>query len=148
MTTAKIELKLGNFSFLGEGDQAWLSKELDKVLERVPQLGEVPSGGNATLGGGSQTKNPDVEGVPLASFLTSKNATTNQTKKFLATAVWLHGRGRNRLTTKDVVKALKDSNQTRIGNPADCLLKNIGKGFCEKDGSEFFVIGGGSASLN
>jgi len=79
--------------------------------------------------------------------LREKNASTNQVRKFLATAVWLHARGKKRLSTADVTRALKDSNQTRLGNPADCLNKNVAKGHCEKDGKDFFVTSEGSASL-
>jgi len=83
----------------------------------------------------------------LASFLRDKNAGTNQVKKFLAASVWLEAKGKNRLTTADVTRALKDSNQSRIGNPADCLNKNVSKGHCEKDGKEFFVTTDGKNAL-
>ena len=41
MANGKIELKLGSFSFTGEGEEAWLSKQLDKVLEKLNQLHKV-----------------------------------------------------------------------------------------------------------
>jgi hypothetical protein len=83
----------------------------------------------------------------LAKFLRDKNAANNQVRKFLATAVWLQAKGKNRLTTADVTRSLKESNQSRLSNPADCLNKNVSKGFCEKDGKEFFVTTEGLASL-
>jgi len=51
------------------------------------------------------------------------------------------------LTTGDVSKALKDSNQSRLGNPSQCLNDNVSKGYCEKDGKQFFVTQEGKVSL-
>ena len=83
----------------------------------------------------------------LPAFLQEKNATTKQVKKFLATAVWLEAKGQSRLTTSDVTKALNDANQKRLGNPTDCLNQNVTKGYCEKDGKQFFVTDDGKSSL-
>jgi hypothetical protein len=51
------------------------------------------------------------------------------------------------MKTGDVTKALKGAHQSRIGNPADCLNQNVQKGYCEKDGGEFFVTDDGKQSL-
>lgn len=83
----------------------------------------------------------------LSTFLKEKNVTSNQVKKFLATAIWLEAKGKQRMTTGDVTKALKDSSQTRLGNPSDSLNQNVTKGFCEKDGKEFYVTEEGKNSL-
>ncbi len=146
MTPSKIEFKLGNFAFSAEGDEAWLSKQLDKVLDRANQLKEtaaevVPqeSGVLSTTGGSTKTT--------LASFLSSKHATTNQIVKFLAVAAWLQLRGSKRMKPGDVAKALKDNNQTKLGNPSECLNQNVRKGLCEKDGKQFFVTEDGLKSL-
>jgi hypothetical protein len=61
--------------------------------------------------------------------------------------VWLEAKGQKRIQTVDVTKALKEANQTRIGNPADSLNKNVSKGHCEKDGKQFFVTDDGKSSL-
>ena len=83
----------------------------------------------------------------LAIFLKEKNATSVQTVRFLATSAWLEAKGSKRLSAKDVSQALKDANQARLGNPADCLAKNIQKGYCEKDGKQYFVTEEGKQSL-
>jgi hypothetical protein len=84
----------------------------------------------------------------LASFFKSTNSTTVQVRKFLATAVWLHDtQQKKRLVTTDVSKALKDSNQSRLGNPSEMLNQNITKGFCDRDGKSFFVTDEGRAEL-
>ena len=41
MANAKIEIKVGAFSFTGEGTEKWLSGELEKLLAKIPELVEV-----------------------------------------------------------------------------------------------------------
>jgi len=38
MSDSKIQVKVGSVEFSGEGNQDWLSKQLDKVLEQIPKL--------------------------------------------------------------------------------------------------------------
>jgi hypothetical protein len=89
--------------------------------------------------GGTDTAKTHVVSGPLATHLKAMGATTNQVSKFLATAIWLHDKGTAKLSTSDVTKALKDSSQSRLTNPAECLNKNVAKGYCEKDGKQFYV---------
>jgi len=99
----------------------------------------------ANEGGGAPVK-PGI--VPaLATYLSNKSATTDQTKKFLATAGWLHQKGSKTMTTGDVTKALKDNNQSRLSNASQCLNNNVGKGFCEKADGSFFITPEGLKSL-
>ncbi len=83
----------------------------------------------------------------LASYIREKGADGNQTQRFLVTADWLRRRGQA-LSSGAVAKALTDNQQSRVSNPADCLNKNVGKGFCEKtkDGS-FFITPEGLKEL-
>lgn len=154
MSDVKIQFKLGSIEFSGEGEKEWVGQQLDKILKGAPQLlamAPMPLATAAplTVSGAHHpmSADPAVAQQPLATFLKAKDAATNQTKKFLATSIWLESKGKSRMTTADITKALKDSNQTKIGNPADCLNKNISKGFCEKDGNQFFVTVEGKASL-
>ena len=41
MADAKIDIKVGAVSFSAEGTEKWLSGELDKVLERAPELANI-----------------------------------------------------------------------------------------------------------
>jgi hypothetical protein len=153
MADARIEIKVGAFSFSGEGTEKWLSGELEKLLVKIPELADV----TADTGNGDDPDKSDTKlghskkgkVVPLATFLKEKSATTNQVKKFLATAVWLHDSNKQeRLTSGDVKTALKTANQNKLTNPANCLNQNAAKGFCEKDGSNgFFVTDEGRESL-
>ena len=38
MTDAKIQIKLGQIDFSGEGQQEWVAKQLDKVIEKAKDL--------------------------------------------------------------------------------------------------------------
>jgi hypothetical protein len=153
MADARIEVKVGAFSFSGEGTEKWLSGELEKLLAKIPELVELaPLDGDNAGGGdeGKQTKTRKKGKVgTLADFLKEKNATTNQVKKFLATSVWLHDNTeQERLTTREVKAALKKAHQTKLTNPANCLNQNVTKGHSEKDGaSGFFVTEAGRNSL-
>lgn len=76
----------------------------------------------------------------LASYIKSKKAEKNQVRRFLVTAHWLSRRTADALTASGVAKALLDNHQKRLANSADCLNKNVSKGFCEKTkGGAFFV---------
>ena len=152
MSDTKIQIKVGAVEFSGEGDQAWLALQLDKVLTKIPELlsiREIGSGSFDTEVGGKGNDSHSGK-IPknLALFLKDKNATTVQTKKFLATAAFLQLKGSARQTTTDVSRALKDSNQSKLNNPSDCLNQNVTKGFCEKDGDKgFFVTDAGMSEL-
>ncbi len=154
MYEAKIEFTIGAISFTGEGDKDWVASQLDKILDKAPQLLKLTPEKQVEEVASSDSQHhaqmPQDEAIArttLPSFLQEKGATRNQTKKFLATAVWLTAKGKTRLTTTDITQAIKESNQSRLGNPSDCLNKNVAKGYCEKDGREFFVTQEGKASL-
>jgi hypothetical protein len=151
MADAKIEIKVGAVSFIGEGTEKWLSEQLEKMLEKLPELADAAPASNQADGGsaagtGSPARGSQSQGT-LAKFLTDKNATSNQIRKFLATAIWVIDKGKHeRIATADVTKALSDNHQRALGN-ADCLNKNVRKGFCEKAGREFFVTDEGRADI-
>ena len=155
MADSKLEIKVGSITFSGEGTGDWLSKQLDKVLAKLPELvavvpqgnGESSDNGGSAGDSGSGTPSGKVSGT-LASYLKSTGSTSNQVRKFLATAAWLHDtEKRKRLTTKEVSTALNDHNQGKLTNPANCLNQNVGKGHCVKDGKTFYVTPDGRNSL-
>jgi hypothetical protein len=150
MSESKIEIKIGEITFSGQGDADWVAKQLDKILaqaEKLIQLAPSKADREEAPEHKPMGKDSTIAKKTLPAFLQEKSATTKQVKKFLATAVWLEAKGQNRLSTGDVTKALGDSNQKRLGNPADCLNQNVAKGYCEKDGKQFFVTDEGKASL-
>lgn len=132
-----------------------LLKELDgverqKVLSAVAtlfgdQVASLPSHVGLRSQPGQLAGNKFTQS--LASYLSARQASSNQLKRFLATADWLRQKGVNELSTALVSKALKDNHQSRLGNPADCLNKNAAKGLVEKEGRTFFITPEGLASL-
>ena len=152
MSDVKIEIRIGQIHFTGEGNQDWIAKQLDKIIEKADKLVRLAppaqcETGNAPGIAGGDTASIAIAKKTLPAFLDAKKARSNQTKKFLVTSVWLHAKGQEKLKTRDVTAALKSANQSRIGNAADCLNKNVNKGYCEKDGDQFFVTDEGRQSL-
>jgi hypothetical protein len=148
MSEAKIEIQIGEIKFSGEGDKDWLAEQLDKIIDKAEDLIELapPPAPIQTAPPAAQYQAADLSGASevakqsLATFLKSKNATVAQVDKFLATAVWVEAKEKkNRIQTSDVSKALKNASQTKLNNPADTLNQNVSKGYCEKDGKDFFV---------
>ena len=146
MSEAKIQIKIGSIEFSGEGNQKWVESQLDKILSKAGDLLKLAPSSDGK-GHKPIDVDPSIGNKALGTYLKEKSATTNQIKKFLATAVWLESKGKNRLKTNDVTKALRDSNQKKLTNATQCLNNNLEKGFCEKDGSEFYVTDEGKSSL-
>ena len=150
MSQAKIELTLGAMSFSGEAEQEWLGQQLDKILEAAPRLAKIEtpeapvatdssdSGADAGEGGFTES---------LASYIKANGGESTQVMRFLTTANWLRRRSDTNLTTAGVSKALQDNHQKRLSNPADCLNKNVTKGYCEKKGDGFFITPDGLRAL-
>lgn len=153
MADAKIEIKIGGLTFAGEGTEAWLGEQLEKLLAKADDFAAATAPASVDSEQHHAAPNGPCSGTPkptttLATFLSSNNATANQVLRFLTTAEWLTRKGTAKLTTSDVVKALKDNHQARLGNASDTLNSNVEKGYCEKDGKEFFVTPEGRAMFN
>jgi len=95
---------------------------------------------------GSREKETERFDASLASHIRSKCTDGSQVKRFLVAADWLRRRGLP-LSSTSVAKALAENHQARLANPADCLNKNVAKGFCEKTKDGFFVTPEGLAEL-
>ena len=157
MANARLEFKIGNLEFVGEGEQDWVTEQLDKMLERLPDLvnqskksiplaAELPKSSEAI----TPAKHPSdlFSGKPtsqraipenLSTFLRKKDAVDKQRRKFLGTAVWLQENGKERIKTKEVTDALRAARQVKITNPSHQLNQNIAQGFCQKEGNGFYV---------
>lgn len=149
MVEAKIDIKIGEIQFSGQGEQEWVAKQLDKILGQAEKLIQLapPPAESESAEQKPMGKDSAIAKMTLPSFLSEKGATKNQVKKFLATSVWLEAKGQSRLQTSDVTRALQDSKQSRLANPSKCLNDNVAKGYCEKDGKQFFVTEEGKKSL-
>jgi hypothetical protein len=144
---SKIEIKLNDFAFSCEGEEKWVTEQLDKILGRLKELQELSKKGGKNKDGSAIEGENEIGKLPLATYLRSKNATTNQIRKFLAVAAWLHSKGSKRISTSDITKNLRENNQQRLTNATECLNNNVRKGFCEKEGGQFFVTEDGYNEL-
>jgi hypothetical protein len=154
MSESKLQFKVGIVEFSGEGNQDWLSAQLDKILVSVPELLKIDI--PATLnepdsnhkGNEVNSTNKINKPTNLPTFLREKGATVKQVRKFLATAAFIQLNGKNRMTTADVASLLSQNNQTKINNPADTLNQNVSKGHCSKEGNSFYVTPEGFQELS
>lgn len=138
---AKLDFQFGKLSFSGQGTEAWLTKQLEYILSKIPDLSDLPQMQEVPESDKSaETPQPQKNNVgSLASHIKSHGGDTNQNQRFLATADWLRLKGEKALKTSMISKSLKDNQQKKLGNPADNLNQNVGKGYCEKTADGFFI---------
>src|SRR5437016_5093572 len=99
MSQVKIQIKVGDVEFCGEGEQGWVSTQLERILKAAPALAAVKAKDRPESGSThNDTQIAAAGSQSLASLLRDKNAAVNQVRKFLATATWLHAKGKKRLT--------------------------------------------------
>lgn len=152
---AVAEMRVGSAHFVFKGSEEWVDRKIDDVGGLAAGIKEVGRLALAEAEMSGQVPTPSTINEPsvpkqvssLATYLKEKDAQKNQTLRFLATSGWLMHKGANRISTSEVARALKDNHQSRLGNPSDCLAKNISKGLCEKDGDGFFITPEGWAEL-
>lgn len=121
-------------------------QEIQEFLRHMTQLQKYLPPAEDSLSDAKKIIEGDPK-VPLAIFLKQKNVSASQNNRFLAAAIWLKLKGQATVRTSDVVKALADAQQQRLGNPADILNQNVRKGFCVKTGDGFYVTPEGEDSL-
>jgi hypothetical protein len=150
MSTAKIEFAVGSLSFSGEATEEWLAKQLDKLLKHAETLPVVASSTTEANDPpvNAQTSN-GIASTTLVAFLQKHGATTNQTKKFLAIALWVMAKqGKTTFSTKDVTLALTNAQQQKLGNASQCMANVLKSGQVEKGpGGECYVTPEGKKSL-
>lgn len=149
MANARIEFKIGNIEFVGEGEQDWVTEQLDKVLKRIPELANeseksVPKANTTQVISTkpAQQSRQNLEQLAkenLSTFLRKRDAIDKQRRRFLGTAVWLQLRGQQLIKTKEVTDALRAARQVKITNPSHQLNQNISQGYCQKEGQGFYV---------
>jgi hypothetical protein len=161
--TTHLRVRLGDAEVEYDGDQEFLKEQVmptvDKIIEMVDgrsklqapkpvlQLNAAPSVETPEEKKAADSSAGKSNGS-LSSFLKTTGGDSNQTRRFLATAAWLRGRGQvGDLTTSMVAKALQENHQKKITNASDCLNKNCEKGYCEKTKAGFFVTEEGKTAL-
>lgn len=93
MSDSKIQIKVGIVEFSGEGNQDWLSKQLDKILEKIPELSRFnitfpqnPSPQNNGNGGNNNARQLSLSLLNIAGKLNSKSGG----ELAIAAAAFLH----------------------------------------------------------
>ena len=174
MSQSKIEFRLGDMHFIGEGEKEWVTKQLDKIINKAPSLlgmeknteGYTLSSEPVSVRGKSSSKRKTTSskgatqntspvtslkstapGKDLFPFIQAKKAGSNQRVKFLATALWLTKNGKSNLVTRDISKALKDARVPSLINPSQYLNQNVKQGYLKKSGDHFTLTKKGSAAL-
>jgi hypothetical protein len=142
---ASVRVHYGNCEFSAEGPAEWVAEQYDKFLAHLDAKQAIEPKQKTDVGAQADQ---DQSKVALGSFLKKLGATENQSKKLLATAVWLHGKGSRRLKTGEITQALRDNNQARLGNASQCLANNVSQGFIEREGDTFFVTDEGRDSMS
>lgn len=138
---ANIEISLGALRFSAEGEETWLTEQLQFAMgqfEHLAKLAAPMNSANANDGGTGAAANEKPVGS-LASHIKEKGGESNQNQRFLAAADWLRRKGQTQLKTSLVSSTLKENQQKKLSNPSEALNQNVSKGFCEKAGSNFFI---------
>jgi len=102
MADVKISFKIGNIEFVGEGEKEFIGEQLDKIISNAPKLVKlapefpiVPTSDQEEVMV-EMGEDPNIAAKTLPAYLKEKNATTIQVKKFLATAVWIESKGKEK----------------------------------------------------
>lgn len=154
MANSRVEIKIGTIEFIGEGEQDWVTEQLDKILEKAQELEGAAKKVSAPLVLQKVLPADVIEhptdlfstqkpkrAIPenLSTFLRKKDAVDKQRRKFLGAAVWLQLNGQQMIKTKEVTDALRAARQVKITNPSHQLNQNIAQGYCQKEGRGFYV---------
>ena len=142
----KAELKIGAISFTGEGEQGWLDEQISKLVEAA-KSSQITNTIDPGVSSSEMSSHGPIANTSLSSFLKANGGSANQVRRFFVTAAWLREREESSLTTSKVSKALKEHQQSKLSNPADCLNRNVAKGHCEKAGDGFFITPEGLQTL-
>jgi hypothetical protein len=94
MSDSKIQIKVGNIEFSGEGNQDWLCKQLDKVLEQIPKLLQMQNEIDAVpetniRNDSTYTEKSSISGLSLINIAGKLNCKSGSDLA-LASAAFLH----------------------------------------------------------
>lgn len=138
---SRVDIKIGDLSFSAEGQPAWLSEQVAKVIEAAAKIGMTKAAAPARTPSPGRAAGETAThfGGSLAAAIKATGGESKQVRRFLAAAAWLHERGETNLKAGTVAAALATHHQKGLANPNDCLNQNVGKGYCEKTKDGFFI---------
>ena len=116
MNNSKIQIKVGNVEFSGEGDPKWLSGELDKILKSIPTLTKVisvPIQPPAPSAGSISVSNSSDDGSSLnlsVANIASKLGSSTGPGLVIAAACYLRlVENKNTFSRESILKAMKSA---------------------------------------
>lgn len=155
-----FRLKLGTAEIEFTGAAEFLKNEIMPAVNRIvaaaetslksPEDNEPKQIAGASFDSTSfigNIQSDDVAVGSLASYIKHHNAESNQVRRFLVVADWLRRRGQKLAKPGEIAVALRAHQQSKLANPADCLNKNVAKGYFEKTTDGFFITPEGHNSL-
>jgi hypothetical protein len=149
MSESKIQVKVGIVEFSGEGEQEWLAKQLDKILEKVPELLKIEVSGSGRPTGNTDN-NHNGNGTTTISGLSVLNIAgklSNKSGSDLAiiAAAYLHFvEGKTSFSRDDISSAMKKA----TGIYKDSYMSNLTSYLTQLEKSSIFLKNGSSYSLS
>lgn len=90
MSESKIQVKVGIVEFSGEGDPEWLASQLDKILEKIPELLKIEVSSTArSNGSGANNGTGSISGLSVTNIAGKLNSKSGA-DLIIAAAAYLH----------------------------------------------------------
>lgn len=91
MSDSKIQVKVGIIEFSGEGNQDWLSKQLDKILDKVPELLKIEASDlkDGKVNGGADSGGKTLSGLSVLNIVGRLSAKSGA-EVAIAAGAYLH----------------------------------------------------------
>jgi hypothetical protein len=151
MSDSKIQVKVGIVEFSGEGNQEWLSKQLDKILEKVPELLKIEVGSPANKnnqsnnsggsGAGGQGAISGLSVLNIAGKLSSKSGSDLA----IVAAAFLHfAESKSSFSRDEISSTMKKA----TGIYKDSYLANLTKILAQLEKGCTFMKSGSTYSLS
>jgi len=112
MSDSKIQIKIGIVEFSGEGDPEWLASQLDKILDKIPELLKIELAAPAPLNGkANANQNPPATLVSLSmiNVAAKLNCTSGQDLAEAAGAYLKFVLGKPTFSRDDILKHMKEA---------------------------------------
>jgi hypothetical protein len=150
MSDSKIQIKAGLIEFSGEGNQDWLAKQLDKLLDKIPELLKLDSGNhnsNTTTGNqvesGSSGKTV-LSGLSVLNIAGKLNPKSGSDLASTAAAFLQLIQEKVSFTREDILSTMKKAN----GIYKDTYGKNLTPSLTSLEKNGHFLKTGNSYSLS
>jgi len=150
MSESKIQVKVGIVEFAGEGEQEWLAKQLDKILEKVPDLLKIEVSNSFKPETGTTGSNPAGSGTSGISGLSVLNIAGKLSSKSgsdlaISAAAYLHFvENKISFIRDDISSTMKKA----TGIYKDSYLANLTKILAQLEKSSTFLKSGSTYSLS